>query len=221
MHPVRLTPAGRGPHGLRAVPRDTARGRTGTVCRAAGGQPVRSMRGDHVRRRRALRPMRRPGGRAPSAKERRQPQTLRRATGAGALHRLRTALAGGGKMRTLRAPVLRTLGPLLRHPHLAGPVHGHRDRDGRGARDVREPGRGRRLPRLRQVVLRSGRGARRRLAHAALHGLVVAASATTVVSRFEPLLRWGPRGPASVPARIANRDTTRSSRMSCAMAAGP
>ena len=149
-------------------------GRTPAVGRAADGRPVRPMRRRAcVRRRLALRPLRRAGGRTLPAQERRQPQALRQATGAGPLHRLRSPIAGGGKVRTLRAPVPRTLGPLPRHPSLAGPVHRHRDRDRRGPRDLRQHGRSRRLPRLRQAVLRSGRGARRRLADGHLHRIRV------------------------------------------------
>ena len=69
VHPVRLAPAGRGRHGLRAVPRRETRGRTRAMGRPAGGRPVRHMRGDHVRRRLALRALRCAGGQASSAEE--------------------------------------------------------------------------------------------------------------------------------------------------------
>ena len=169
VHPVRLAPAGRGRHGLRAVPRPETRGRTRAVGRPAGGRPVRHMRGDGTGRRLALRALRRaPGG--PAVEERRQPQALRQAAGAQALHRLRPAVPGRGPVSAVRAPLPCALGRVSRPAAVPAELPGHRDRDGRGPRDVREPGRGGGLPGVRAALTPRGRD---RFGHPGHGGLVV------------------------------------------------
>ena len=147
VHPVRLAPAGRGRHGCEPC-RDERR--------AAGGRSARHMRGDHVRQCLALRaPRRAPGG--PAVEERRQPQALRQAAGTQALHRLRCAVPGRGPVPAVRAPLPCALGRVSRPAAVPAELPGHRDRDGRGPRDVREPGRGGGLPGVRAALTPRGR----------------------------------------------------------------
>ena len=163
VHPVRLAPAGRGRHGLRAVPRPETRGRTRTVGRAAGRRPVRHMRGDHVRRRFALR-SRRTGRRGTPPAASATPGGGRASSAPTAARRPR---ARPGVRRARTAPMCARPGIVAcRRSRRAT---GHRGRDGRGPRDVREPGRGGGLPRVRAALTPRGRD-RRAPAPAGAHG---------------------------------------------------
>ena len=94
----------------------------------------------------------------PREEERRRPPALREAPGRGPLHRLRRALARGGAVRTLRAPVLRALDVRARAAALPAAVHRRRAHHRRGPRHLRQLGRGGHVPRLRAPLARRGRG---------------------------------------------------------------
>ena len=80
--------AERRPHGTSS--------RAQALCRAAGSRTLHPMRGTDLRRRRALRPVRRAGDlpQIAGAEERRRPPALSPPSRAGTVHRLRTAVAG-------------------------------------------------------------------------------------------------------------------------------
>ena len=71
-----------------------------------------------------------------------------------ALHRLRPAVPGRGSVSAVRAPLPCALGRVSRPAAVPAELPGHRDRDGRGPRDVREPGRGGGLPGVRAALPR-------------------------------------------------------------------
>ena len=104
----RLSRNGRGRHDLRALPRGPPGGRAHPLCRAAGGRTLHPMRSSDLRRRRALRPVRRARklSQIAGAEECRRPPALCPPSRAGAVHRLRTALAGRRSLQAVRPPAV-------------------------------------------------------------------------------------------------------------------
>ena len=102
---------------------------------------------------------------ARSGEEERSRQTaLRRAAGPGEMHRLRRVRAGRGAVRALCEAVLVALRTRPRDSGVATAIHRDRARHRGGLRDLRQRGRGRDVPRVREAVPGSGRGAERYLA---------------------------------------------------------
>ena len=130
---------------------------TRPLCPTSRQRPLRQVRRADLRRRLPLRALRHPRRPAPGAQERRGQKTLRRPPGCRALYRLRSPFAGRREVSGLRRTLLPPLRSLPRHPGLASAVHRDRTRHGNLSRHLRQRGRGRRLPRLREAVPGPGR----------------------------------------------------------------
>ena len=85
---------------------------------------------------------------------RRTPPPAGSTRGAGPLHRLRRALAGGGPVRALRMPVVSPLVALSRAAALPAAVHRRRAHHRRGPRHLRKLGQGGPVSRLRAARAR-------------------------------------------------------------------
>ena len=129
-------PPRRGRHDLHAVPRPAPGGGTAAICRTPRGGALHALRRAGLRRPGALRSLRRHRRGRPVARtqERPEPQALYRTEGAGAVHRLRSAVAGGQPLRALRREVLPRLGVFQGHSGLGSELDGDRAGDRPGAR---------------------------------------------------------------------------------------
>ena len=142
---------------LRAMQGGEAGGGTRPLCRTPRRRPMRQVRRADLRRRIPLRALRHPRRPATGAQERRGQKTLHRPPGCRTLYRLRSLFAGRREVSGLRRTLLPPLRSLPRHPRLGPQLHRRRTRHGRVSRHLRQRGRGRRLPRLRETVPGPGR----------------------------------------------------------------
>ena len=142
---------------LRAMQGGEAGGGTRPLCRTPRRRPMRQVRRADLRRRIPLRALRHPRRPATGAQERRGQKTLHRPPGCRTLYRLRSLFAGRREVSGLRRTLLPPLRSLPRHPRLEPQLHRRRTRHGRVSRHLRQRGRGRRLPRLRETVPGPGR----------------------------------------------------------------
>ncbi len=155
----------------------------------------RAMRGvlrANLRRRGHVRPVLRRQGGAPQPRGgvRGAAPTVCRPAGPPSLCRLLGALGGSGALRGLRSPARRRLGRVSRHPGLGSDMDGRRAGHRPRARAVRQRGRRRALPGLREAIARRGGGSGRRLANGAPDG---------------PSLGVGGCGRAALPSRRRRR----------------
>ena len=153
--------------------------RTDTSIRMPlGRRGLRQVQDPHLGRSGLLRalPHRQGGAPRPRGGIRRPARPVCRTAGQGTLCPVQRAVAGGGALRALFAQAPRELGGIPRHPDLGPHLDGDRDRQRPRARSVRQRGRRRALPRLREARPRPGRGAVRLLTDEFLHG-------TALVSR--------------------------------------
>ena len=129
---------------------DAARG---PLRRPPGRRGLRQVPDAHPRRDGLLRALRRRQGRAPRPRGgiRRQARPVCRTAGQGPLCRMRRAVARRGALRTVFAQAPRELGGIPRHSGLGPHLDGDRDRHGRGPGHLRQRGRRRALPRLREA----------------------------------------------------------------------
>ena len=173
MYILRPPPAGGGSHRLRAVPRGQTWPRPPALCRTPGCRPMRTLQAAHGRRPVALRPVPRAGegARLSRASQRRRQETLCREARAERVCGLWSPHRWLGPLSALRISFQLPRARASPGGALAAADYRGRVADLAGAGDLRDGGRGGRLPRLRQAAARPSRILLQRAADGAAAGM--------------------------------------------------
>ncbi len=134
-----------------------------------------------------------------------KPPALCQAPRARALHRLRRPVQWRSAVSHMRTPLICAFGRASRHADLSAALHGDRDSDGRGSRNLGQLGGDRDVPGLRPAFPGTSRGDFRRLTYDALHIVVSlrtrrrrAPRPPSCCAAGPPPVAFNPTGPATV-----------------------